>query len=164
MSDTEKEKYRPIGMICDYDEDIEKYYKTPPYLDEDLNYHALTPDGEMFKVSERFLWVMFSCPLQEQCLLFGFEEETETYTVHYQALYGAKKRYELIGVGKDIYQAYAEMLVYFALLYQNFDDSIFNDYVKKEMKDEQIGEFNFNPPPKDELPEEFFQAQEIFVY
>lgn len=161
MSDTEKEKYRPIGMICDYDEDIEKYYKTPLYLDENLNYHALTPDGKMFKVSERFLWVMFSCPLQEQCLLFGYDQKNEVYTAHYQAIYGNKKRYELIGVGKNLLYAYAELLTYFGILYQNFSIEAFENYVEKEMKDEEIGEFNYNPLP-DEIAEEVIE--DIYVY
>ena len=156
-----KEKYRPVGMICDYDEDVEKYYKTPLYMDDDLNFFALTPKGDLFKVSERFLWVMFSCPPMEQCLLFRYDEEIKIYTAHYQAIYSDKKRYELIGMGTDIYQAYAEMVMYFARLYQDFDEDVFEDYLQTEMKDEEVGEFRFNPPPTEDLPEEFFE--DIYV-
>lgn len=156
-----EEKYRQIGIICDYDEDIEKFYKTPLYLDDKLNYYALTPNGEMFKVSERFLWVMFSCPLREQCLMFGYNVENNLYSAHYQAFHEGKKRYELIGVGNDPLHAYAELSVYFDVLYQNFNMDAFEQYVAKEMKDENIGEFNYNPLPE-EFPEEFMN--ETFIY
>lgn len=155
---SEKEKCRPIGMICDYDEGIENFYKTPLYLDENLNYFALDPDGEMFKINEKFLWAMFSCPLEEQKLLFRFDKENNLYTAHYQAFYGPKRRYEIIGVGTDIEMAYAEMLVYFAVLYQNFDEESFANYLNKEMKDEQLGTFSFKPPPSEDLPKEWFEA------